>query len=114
MRQLPQRRSVARRIAARARFRRLALENLESRHLLASGRLTVSSDVGSVLLQGQTLLVSGTERGDDIWLQSRTNGLHVWINGKRQGPYHPERVVVYAQGGNDSLHADAKVTLPLE
>src|SRR5262245_60112136 len=117
MRKLRQRRPASRQIAARSRFRRLLVEDLESRHLLASGHSAGISPLlapSAVVLEDDVLIVSGTSRGDDIWLQSKSSGLFVWINGRRQGPFQPERVVVNGLAGNDYVHADAKVALHLE
>src|SRR6267142_193989 len=123
MRHYPAARSVSR-LSDRRRLRRLLLEQLERRDLLAALPLaSLSAAVGGgsaaipvavTLTEDQTLVVGGTARNDDIWLQSVNGGLNVWMNGKRLGLFHPVHVVVYGQGGNDVIHADAKVQIPLE
>ena len=125
MRHLKSRRRFARALASRSRTRRLLVEGLEPRTLLAPLPLASDADElfatpssttvppGGFVLEGQTLFVSGTGGNDDIWLQSKRNGLHLWINGKRNGPFRPSSVEVNGVAGNDFLHADAKFNIPL-
>src|SRR5262245_50397960 len=86
-------RSFSRAQAKRSRTRRLLMESLERRELLAPLALASSGDSiralaaaaatsGSIVLNGQTLLVTGTAGHDDISIQSKKNGLFVSLNGK--------------------------------
>src|SRR5262245_40081814 len=91
--------------ANRSNVRRLLLESLERRELLAPLALASAAGdllsaavpvatAGSVVLQGQTLLVTGTPGNDDIWIQSKKNGLFVSLNGQKQGPFQVGKVEV--------------------
>src|SRR5262245_1544430 len=104
----------SRRLArSQTRLRRLLFDPLEQRELLAAAPVPPAAGssvfVGASLSPDHTLVVGGTTRGDDIWLQSAAGSVNVWLNGKRLGSYHPTRVVVYGQAGNDVIHADPKL-----
>jgi Ca2+-binding RTX toxin-like protein len=98
--------SLERRNARQHRRRKLFVERLEKRDMLA---------IGAWSLQGTTLLIQGTPHNDTVFIWSHSGGkVEVQINGGRTGSLSAERVVVYAYSGNDLVTAEGNVFIPLE
>src|SRR5262249_52696077 len=84
-----------------------------------SAPATSSVAIGSVVMVGNDLVVSGTPNGDDIVIKpaDRGAGVRVIMNGVDLGTFSPVgRVVVYGLGGDDIIRVvpgsrDCKTTL---
>src|SRR5689334_1918787 len=90
-------------------------EQLEDRRLMAAQLIAIDPVI--IAIQPTPLVVNGTPYGDTISIyRDASNNIAVYENGvtNTYSPYFVSKIVVNANGGNDSVYSSSNVGEPME